>query len=330
MNRRRRLLVAIGAGALASTLKVFAQQPVKLWRIGYLELGSREFATASGRYQAFVDGMRGLGYVEGRTFVVEARFADGRYDRLSPLAAELVRANVDVIVTTATSATHAAHRATTTIPIVTTVVTDPIAEGFTASLARPAGNVTGLSTSNAELVPKHFELLTKVLPRLRRVAVLTSPANQGHPNMLKNIQAAAQRAGTEVLPLAVGTPEEIERAFATMARERTQAVIILGDTFFTQQARQIAELARQRRLPSIYTANDYAEAGGLMSYGADIRDHFRRAATFVDKILKGAKPGELPFEQPTRFYLVINRKTAKAIGLAIPQELLLRADRVIE
>jgi ABC-type uncharacterized transport system substrate-binding protein len=329
LNPRRQLLIALSLSALAVPLGSHAQQG-KVWRIGYLDFGSQQFAAESRRYTTFIEAMRELGYVEGKNFVVKARFADGRSDRLSTLATELARSKVDVILSTSTPATHAAQRATSTIPIVAPVLADPVAEGFAASLARPGGNVTGLSLVNVEIVQKHFELLMKVLPRLRRVAALSNSANAGHPQQLKNVQVAAQQAGREVLPVAVGTQEEIKGAFATMAREHAQAVIIFGDTIFVQQARQIAELARKQQIASIFTAPDYAEAGGLMSYGPDVRDHFHRAATFVDKIFKGAKAGELPFEQPTRFYLTINRKTAKAIGIAIPQELLLRADKVIE
>jgi len=211
-----------------------------------------------------------------------------------------------------------------------TVAADPVGDGFAKSLARPGGNFTGLSDNNAELRPKQIELLRIAVPKLSRIAALLNPANKGIPAQLNSIQAVAQKVGVQVVRADGPTVDGIELSFAEMSRERVQAVIILNDTFFVQQLRQIANLAIKHRLVSIYGSRDYAEAGGLMGYGPDITDNFRRAATYVDKILKGAKPGELPIEQPTRYFLTINSKTAKAIGLTIPSELLLRADKVIE
>jgi len=329
MNRRD-LLVAFSLGALTGALPALAQQKGKIRRIGFFYLGSRQSALETGRYQLFLQAMRDLGYVEGKHFVIEARYADGKTERLPDLAAELVRSKVDVIVATGTPLYQALHKATKTIPIVITTSPDPVRDGFAASLARPGGNFTGLSSNNAEAIPKHVELLMTAVPRLSRIAVLRNPDNVGSFPQLKSIQAAAQKTGLQVLPVDARTPDGIERGFSTMAKERAEAVIIPGDTFFLQQVRQIAELALKHRLPSTYVTREYAEAGGFMSYGQNITENFRRAATYVDKILKGAKPGELPIEQPTIFELVINRKTARAIGLTIPQELLLRADRVIE
>ena len=330
MTKRRTVVVALGACALAVPLAILAQPKDKIWRVGYLDYGSRQFAESSRRYATFIEGMRALGRVEGKDFVVEARYADGKSERLAPLAAELVRAQVDVILSTGTPPTHALQRATATIPIVNTIVSDPIAEGFANTLARPGKNITGLSSNNTEIVQKQVELLVKGLPRLRRVAVLSNSENQGHPQMRKLVEEAARRTGLRAIPVRAHSPEEIEGAFASMAREHVEAVVILGDTLFVQQGRQIASLARAQRMASIFTSPEYAEAGGLMSYGPDVLDHYRRAATFVDKILRGAKPGDLPIEAPTLYFLVINRSTAKAIGLALPRELLLRADRVIE
>ena len=330
MKARRTFLIALGAGALAAPLGAFAQRPAKVWRIGFFYFGSRQSAMDTGRYQLFLQGMRELGYVEGKNFVIEARFADGVNQGLSGLAAELVESKVDVIVTTGSPANIAAQRATRTIPIVVTVSSDPIGEKLAASLARPGGNVTGLSSVNVDVVQKHVELLTTTLPRLLRIAVLLSPDNAGHAPMLENIRGAAQRTDKQVQVVRAGTTEEIERGFAAMTSGRADALIILGDTFFLQQIRQIAGFALKRRLPSIATIPEYAEAGGLMSYGSNITAGFRRAATYVDKILKGAKPGDLPIEQPTTYELVVNSRTAKALGIAIPQELLLRADKVIE
>ena len=241
-----------------------------------------------------------------------------------------MQSRVDVIVATGTPAYRALKQSTSTVPIVITVTTDPIRDGFAASLARPGGNFTGLSTGLAGFNPKFFELLKIAVPKLSRVAVLSSSFNPAHPPQIKELEAAARKLGMRVLQVNASAPDEIERGFAVMTRDHAEALIILGDAFFVQQIRQIAELALKHRLPSLYSAPEYAASGGFMGYGQNIVDNFRSAATFVDKILKGAKPGDLPFEQPTRFYLVINRKTAKALGIAIPQELLLRADKVIE
>ena len=327
-STRRRLLLALGAAALASPLTPYAQ--TKIWRIGYLDFGSRQSTTESGRYAALIEGLREHGYVEGRNFVLEARYADGNADRLDGFASELVRQKIDLIVAYGGAANYAVKRATATIPIVIIASSDPVGEGFAASLAHPGGNITGMAGGAGDTVQKLVELLMIAAPKLKRIAVLTNPANGGHPPMLLRVQAAAKQAGKQVAPIVVRTPEEIERSFATMMHEHADAVIILIDAFLFSQRSQIAGLALKHRLPSIYASTGYAEDGGLMSYGADITDNFRRAGIFVDKILKGAKPGDIPFEQPTRYFLTINRKTAKAIGLAIPSELQLRADRVIE
>jgi len=330
MSTRRSLLIAFGLCALATALPSPAQQPGKIWRIGFLYFGTRESAVESGRYGAFLDGMRELGYVEGRNFVVEARFADGKGERIPRLVEELVRSKPDVIVATGTPVYAALKQSTNTIPVVITVTPDPILDGFAASLARPGGNFTGLSAGNVDLYPKLIELIKVAVPKLSHVALLWNSNNPGHPARLKAMLAISQKAGIRALQVEARSADEIERGFALVSRERAQAVVILNDTFFVQQFRQIAALALKQRLPSLYGAVEYAESGGFMGYGQNVVDNFRGAATFVDKILKGAKPGELPFEQPMRLQLIINRKTAKAIGLAIPQELLLRADRIIE
>lgn len=329
MNRRK-LLAALGLGALAEALPALAQQKGKVWRIGFLAPRSRPTAADPDVYSAFPQGMRELGYVEGKHFVIEWRFADGKFERLPGLAAELVKMKVDVIVAAGTAATQMAQRATTTIPIVIAASVDPVGSGFVKSLARPGGNITGLSLATSDFSPKHLELLMTAVPKLSRVAVLVNPDNSAHPGVLKSVQAAAQKLGVQVLPVTARTPEDIERGFAMMKRERAEAVIVAADAFFVLQRRQIVELALKHRLASMATNREYAAAGGLMSYGQNVADFYRRAATFVDKILKGAKPGDLPIDQPTIFELVINRKTAKTLGITIPQELLLRADRVIE
>jgi putative ABC transport system substrate-binding protein len=330
MNIRRKLLIALGAGALAIPLRSFAQQQGKVWRIGFFYFGSRQSALDTGRYQMFQQGMRGLGYEEGKNLVIEARYADGRPESLAGLATELARSNVDVIVATGGAVYDALKKAAVTIPTVITVSADPVGDGLAKSLARPGGNLTGLTENNAELIPKHLELLRIAVPTLSRVAVLVNPANGGHDAQLKRIEAIAPKIKVHVMRADSATIAGIERSFDTIARERARAIIILNDTFFVQQIGQIANLAAKHRLASIAGTRDFPEAGGLMGYGGDIADNFRRAATYVDKILKGAKPGDLPIEQPTRYFLTINRKTANTIGLKIPSELLLRADKVIE
>jgi putative ABC transport system substrate-binding protein len=276
-----------------------------------------------------MEGLRELGYVEGKHFVLEWRYADGNADRLDGLAAELIRQKVDLILSQGNPASHAAQRATATIPIVITNAIDPVGDGFGMSLARPGGNITGMSSGAEDTVQKQVELLTTAVPKLKRIAVITNPANSAHALLLSLAQTAARQTGRQILPVGVSTPEAVERGFATMARERSDAVIILIDAFLGLQRTQIAGLALKHRLPSIGTVL-YAEAGGLISYGTDISDNWRRAGIFVDKILKGTKPGDIPFEQPTRYYCVVNGKTAKALGVTIPQSILVRADRVIE
>jgi putative ABC transport system substrate-binding protein len=330
MNNRRKLVIALGAGALAVPLCSFAQPQGKVWRLGYLDLGSRQSVVDSGRYAALIEGLREHGYVEGKNFVFEARYADGNTDRLGEFAAELVRQKVDLIMTFGAVASHAAQRTTATIPIVVIATADPVGEGFAVSLARPAGNITGMTNGADDAVQKLVELLIVAVPKLKRIAMITNPASSANAPMLLRVQAYARQIGKQVLPIGARTPDEIERGFATMARERTDAVIIVADSFLFSQRTQIAGLALKNRLPSIYGGAIYAEVGGLMNYGADVTDNFRRTWIFVDKILKGAKPGELPFEQPTRFFFEINRKTANALGVKISPELFLRADKVIE
>ena len=274
--------------------------------------------------------MRDAGHAEGKDFVVEARYANGKGERLAALAAELVKLKVDVIVATGTPATRAAQRATSTIPIIITIAADPVADGFAASLARPGGNITGLSASSSELGDKYFELLTASIPKLSRVGVLMNPDNPGHAGQLKHMQEAARKAGIRTLAVHGATPEAIAAGFAGMESSGAQACIILGDTFFVQQVAQIAGLAAMRRLPSIYPMREFPEAGGLISYGPDVIENFRRAATYVDRVLKGAQPQDLPIEQPAKFELVVNLKTAKTLGVRIPPPLLVRADKVIE
>ena len=326
--KRREFLFALGAGALATPVSSVAQQPPKVWRIGYLSPRVRMDSLPYER--AFLQGMSELGYVEGKNVVVEWRFADGAYERLPYLAAELVRLNVDVIVAPSSSAIRAAQQATKTTPIVFISTGDPVGSGFVASLAQPGGNITGLSNTNLDVSAKLLELLVTMVPRLSRVAVLGNPGSSTHSAILKNVRAAAlTRAGVRVLSVEARTREEIERSFGRMTQERADSVIVAADAFLNQQAQYIAPLALKRRLPSISQPRVYVEAGGLMSYGQNTADSYRHAATYVDKILKGAKPADLPVEQPTKFELVVNLKTAKALGLTIPESIRIRADEVI-
>ena len=326
---RRRIVMALGAGALAAPLASFAQQqPAKIARIGFL--GPTSASSVASFVEELRAGLRDLGYAEGKNILIEFRWAEGNYARLPGLAAELVRLKVDVIVAATTPAIPAARQATTTIPIVMAVTADPVGAGFVASLSRPGGNITGLSIIAVDLSGKYLELLRVAVPKLSRVAVLANPGHPNHPDYLKNIQAAAKTTGVKVLLVQASNQNQIEAAVDAMTREHAGALIVLADPFFRTQARRIAELAIKNRLPTMFWSLELAEAGGLMSYGQNLAENFRRAATYVDKILKGAKPGDLPVEQPTRLELVINRKTATALGLTISNELLLRADKVIE
>lgn len=276
-------------------------------------------------------GLRELGYAEGKNLQITWRYADGRYDRFAGLAAELVRLKMDVIVTGGPTATGAAQKVTTTIPIVMANSDDPVESGFVRSLARPEGNITGLSNLSGELGPKQLELLLGMVPGLARVAVLVNPANASSVAMvLKPLQAAAQSKRIAMSSVEARAPQEIDAAFARVVREKAEAVIVVQDALFSQQRGRLADLAAKHRLPTIGRDPYYAEAGGLMSYGPDALDNFRRVATYVHKIFKGAHPGDLPVEQPTKFALIVNRKTAGALGLAIPQSVLLRAEQVIE
>ena len=326
-SQRRRILLRamLCSVAVPAPLASLAQQP-KVWRIGFLASDS----SSTRVYDGFQQGMRELGYIQGRNCSIEWRFADGRYERLPSLAAALVRSNVDVIVAGTALSVQAAHQATATIPIIMVAVPDPIGEGFATSLSRPGGNITGLTNIVTEISVKHLELLRIAVPKLARVAVLINPHNPSDSLILEQIQGAAFSIGVKVFPAEASTAKQIEAGFAAMIRERTQALIVAADSYFDVQSGQIAKLAVENRLPAISSNREMTEAGGLMSYGQDLGEHYRRAATYVDKILKGAKPGDLPIEQPTVLGLVINKTTAKALGLAIPQELVLRADKVIE
>lgn len=329
MDRRDTVLALLALGA--APLAAEAQQAAKVARIGYL---SPNLASSPHLRDAFLQGLRDLGYVEGRNVVIEYRDAEGKLERLPALAAELVALKVDVIfVGGGTRVTLAAMQATKTIPIVFTAVGDPVTSGLVTNLARPGGNVTGLSSLGPELVGKRLELLKQAVPGVDRVAVLFLPGALGErtdKDMLTAADVAARALGVQPQFIEARGPDEFARAFSDMTSARAGALTVLPSNRFLREHRRLVDLAAKNRLPAVYTSREFVDAGGLMSYGANEVDLFRRAATYVDKILKGAKPGDLSVEQPTKFELVINLKTAKDLGLTIPQSVLGRADEVIQ
>jgi len=331
MNNRRKLVIALGASALAVPFGSFAQQQGKVWRVGYLSQIQRPVSFENTQPGAFLQGMREFGYVEGKNLTMEWRFASDNYDLHPGLAAELVRLNLDAIVTQGTPASRAVQQATATISIVMVNVGDPVGSGFAKSLARPGGNMTGLANLSAEIGPKQLEMLLTMVPRLSRVAVLLNPTNTANTGLfLKNLQAAGVSANITILPVEARNAENIDKAFSTLLRQRAGAVIVSFDGLFAAQRPRITALAAKHRLPTIRAYKEDAESGYLMSYGPNALDPFRRSAMLVDKSLKGAKPADLPVEQPTKFELFINGKTAKALGLKIPQALLIMADKMID
>ena len=329
---RRAFISGITAGLLAAPHAAEAQSAEKVYRIGYLSIGSGTGAVYTRPLEGFRQRLRELGWVEGRNIAIEFRYAEGRADRLPGLAAELVRLKVDIITAVPTPAALAARNATNTIPIVGMSLTEPVAVGLVASLARPGGNVTGVSyTFGTELFGKQLELLRDVAPKVRRVAVLASPTGiPTYPQMLDAVRAAARLLGLELQLLEVREPSDFDSAFAAMAKERVGSLLVMGHPLFFIHRTRLADLAARNRLPSMSTQEQWVDAGGLMSYGPNFVDLYRRGATYVDRILKGAKPGDLPIEQPTNLSLVLNLKTAKALGLDVPPMLLVRADEVIE
>src|SRR5712692_2138527 len=317
-------------GGLFSSSAAGAQQAAKVARIGFLTL---DLAPNPHLAEAFRQGLRDLGYVEGRNVEIEYRDAGGRPERLPALAAELVALKVDVILAGSTPQALAAKQATRTIPIVFTGALDPVASGLVTSLARPGGNVTGLSSIAPELVGKRLELLKQAVPGVSRVAVLWQPGGSGEhtdKDMLKAAEVAARALGVRLQFVEARGPADFDRAFSDMTRAHASALTSLGGSMFFNERRRLVDLAAKNRLPAVYPQREFVDAGGLMAYGPNIADGWRRAATYVDKILKGAKPGDLPIEQPTKFELVINLKAAKALGLTIPPSLLARADHVVE
>jgi len=321
------LVVTLSLGILLAPLAADAQQAGKVYRIGFL--GSSASAGAH-LVDALRQGLRERGWVEGQNLVIESRSAEGKLERWPDLAADLIRLKVDVIVSSLSPAIRAAKQQTSTIPIVMAGVNDPVGAGFVASLARPGGNVTGLSMLVTELSGKRLELLKETLPNLSRVAFLWNSTQPGQALALKETQEAARALGVTLISMEVRTREDFESVFGAMAKERAGALIVMTDPVTFTHRGQLMALAAKHRLPAMYAIREFVDAGGLMAYGPSFRDSYRRAATYVDKILKGAKPADLPVEQPTQFELVINIKTAKALGLTIPQSMFIRADHVIE
>jgi len=325
---RRAFIAGAGAVLLAAPLAVEAQQAGKVHRIGMLETTSMALNAAN--IEAFRQGLRELGYVEGRNYIIEYRSADGRSERFPDLAAELVRQKVDVILTRGTPAVMAAKSATGTIPVVMAASSDPVLSGVVASLARPGGNITGLSSIVHEVSGKRLELIREVVPGVSRIAVLFIMSNAAEALQWKETEIAASSLRVQVQLLDVRKAGDFGRAFDAAIKQRAGALVVGLDTLTQTNHQPIVDLAAKHRLPAIYGAREFVDAGGLMGYGVSYPDLYRRAATYVDKILKGAKPADLPVEQPTKFDLVINLKTAKALGLTIPPSLLARADQVIE
>jgi putative tryptophan/tyrosine transport system substrate-binding protein len=325
---RKIVILLLVALSLVSVHRAAAQQPKTVPRIGYLSVLSP--SADSTRIEAFRQGLRELGYIDGQSIAIESRYAEGKLDRLADLAGGLVRLKVDVMVVGGSTATKAAKNVTKLIPIVMAHTSDPVELGFVASLARPGGNITGLTHLAPELGGKRLELLKDIVAQLSRVAVLTDPGTQGHGPQIKELDVAARGLGLQLRPVEVRRPNELESAFSAMTTERAGALLGLQQPTLDSLRKQIVDLAAKNRLPAMYSNSEYVETGGLMSYAPDIVAMFRRAATYVDKILKGAKPADLPVEQPTKFELIINLKAAKQIGLTIPPNVLARADKVIK
>jgi putative ABC transport system substrate-binding protein len=326
MNKRRKLLVALGAGALTAPLASFAQQQGKVWRVGILRTGS----PPDPQVEAFKEGLRDLGYVEGKNISIELRYADGDLTRLRALAADLVERKAEVIFAPNSATVPAAKQATSTIPIVFAVVGDPVDSGFVSSLARPARNITGLTIMAPEVSAKRLQLLKEALPRISRVAIFTSTGIGGNAPQAAEVHRASKALGMEILSTQLGRREEFKQELALLRKWRADSIYVTESPTNFLNRKLLAEFAAEARLPAVFGEKGYAEAGGLMSYGANYVALYRRAATYVDKILKGANPGDLPVEQPTIFELVINIKTAKALGIKIPQSILVRADQLIE
>jgi putative ABC transport system substrate-binding protein len=328
-NKKRREFITLLGGAAAWPLAARAQQPA-MPVLGFVSFAQREATLQASWYEAFHGGLRDHGWVPGRNLLIEYRFADDKSDRLAALVHDLVRLKLDAIFVPTRPALPAVRTATTTIPIVFVSLGDPVAEGWVASLARPGGNLTGVAGLSPDLAGKRLELLRELAPSLSKVAVLWNPANSAEELAVKVTETAARSLGMSLVVEHAGSPGEFHRAIAAIAQSDAKSIVVLPDPMFLANREQLVELIRQSRLPAIYMETGFVAAGGLISYGPNFTELFRRAAAYVDKILKGAKPGDLPVEQPTKFELVINLKTAKALGIEVPPTLLARADQVIE
>ena len=326
-NRKWIRVVAIVITFAFGGTAAHAQQPTKLPRIGYLTAGT--LSAQSARIEAFRQGLRELGYTEGKNLIIEYRQAEGKFDRLPALATELARLKVDIIISGGPTVTRAAKEATTSIPIVMVQDSDPVGSGFVASLAHPSGNITGLSTLAPELSGKRLEILKEIVPNLSRVAILGDSTEPANAQSLKEIEVAAKAFGFKLQYLDVLSPKDIETSFLAASKARTDAALFLASAVYSPRRKEVAEFAVKNRLPAIYFNSEFVEDGGLMAYGVSFFDLYRRAATYVDKILKGRKPADLPVEQPIKFEFIVNLKAAKQIGLTIPPNVLVRADKVI-
>ena len=324
MMRRREFVSLLGGAAAIWPLGARAQQPAKVWRIGIVVEGMRSPA-----YDGFLQGMDELGYMAGKNYTIEWRFADGRYLRILDLVDNFAKLNIDLIFLGSPAMVYPVRQATRTIPIVMGFAIDPVGNGFVSSLAHPGGNITGLASSGEDTSAKQLELLAAVVPKLSRVGLLQNPENSSSASILESSRAAAQAAGLELVPVDARVPQDIEEAFQVLTRERVGALKVSSDRFFLSQQQQLADLALKYRLPSIFAERAYVEAGGLMSLGQSLKDFYRRAASLVDKIFKGARPGDLPIEQLSLFNLVINRKTAQQLGVALPPRTNVSAYEVI-
>ena len=325
--RRRDFVTLLGGAAALLSLAARAQQSAKVWRIGYLGFGPASSWTSE--VEALRSGLRDLGYVEGKNISIEFRWAE-QADQTLDLATQLVHMNVDVIFAPASTQVEPARRATNTIPIVFAQHADPVGLGDVASLSRPGGNITGMSMLLTELSAKELEILRETLPDVARIGVLWNPTTPSHPTAVKAVEAASERLGVQLVLASAGTVSEIQEAFATMSRERVGGVLVLSSPLYTTQGALLAEFQMKHRLPEIFANRANVEAGGLMIYGADLDDLYRRAAIYIDKIFKGTKPADLPVEQASKYLVVVNLKTAKALGVTIPPTVLARADEVIE
>jgi putative ABC transport system substrate-binding protein len=332
--RRREFITLVGGAASSSSLlwplAARAQKSGKTARIGWLSGRARPAMLESSQFGGFLQGMRELDYVEGRDFTIEWRFAESHPERYDALAANLAQQAIDVFVAGAPQVVPALQRAAPNLPIVVAISTDPVGLGFAKTLAHPGGNITGIANSVDDTAPKQLELLAAAVPNLSRLGVLGNSSGPNVALIMNNLKPAAQAANVNLIMADARSADDFNGAFASLMRARVEALVVISDVLFNLNRRRIAELATMNRLPAMFSIREYVEAGGLMSYGESFREFFRRAASFVDKILKGAKAGDLPFEQPNRFFFTLNLKTAKAIGLNLPESFVLRADEVIE